>query len=214
MLINTKKNFCYRICHIDNVAGILENGLCTKHHPDASENFISIGNPQIIDTRDSTPVKIPGYGNIGDYIPFYFTPRSMMLLNIVSGYWHPVVPKRSKEEIIVIRCLLDRLVELDRFFFSDGQANVTSVSQHYNDLENLDEIDWDIIHKSDFKKDLDDSDKQRRYQAEFLVHMHVPVSHIESIHVYSEKAAKIVKTELANTDLILPIKVTKEYFFD
>lgn len=199
---------------MDNVADILENGLCTKHHPYACDNYVSIGNTEIIDTRDSTPVKIPGYGNIGDYIPFYFTPRSMMLLNIVTGIRQPVVRKRNKDELIVIRCLIEKLAELDQFFFSDGQANVTSISEHYNDLGDLDEIDWPIIHRSDFKKDLDDPDKQRRYQAEFLVHYHVPVTHIESIHVYTEKAAKIVKIELAKTEHLLPIKVTKEYFFD
>jgi hypothetical protein len=81
-ILNQHKNFCYRIYHIQNLPHILENGLCSKHHPAASAGFISIGNPSIISARDSTMVKINGYGNIGEYIPFYFTPRSMMLFNI------------------------------------------------------------------------------------------------------------------------------------
>lgn len=214
MPINSKKNFCYRICHIRNLAHILAHGLCTKHHPDASAGFIGIGNPDIIDTRDDTAVKIAGYGNIGEYVPFYFTPKSMMLFNIITGWRAPLVPKRPKEDIIVIRCLITELAKLERFFFSDGQANVTGTSNHYNDIKYLDQIDWDIIQQSDFKREARDTDKPRRYQAEFLVHHHVPVGSIESIHVYNQPAMNYVKAELALTNHLIPIFETKQYFFD
>lgn len=214
MIINKNKNFCYRVCHIDNLANILKNGFCTKHHPKASKDFISIGNPDIINVRDETLVKLDGYGNIGEYVPFYFTPKSMMLFNIITGYRAPLVPKLDKEEIIVFRCEIKELSKLDRFFFTNGQANVTSLTDHYNDLDDLDNIDWKIIHNSDFKKDGTDTDKQRRYQAEFLVYHHVPVKCIESINVYNDKAATFVKKELAKTDVIKTLRIVKEYFFD
>ncbi len=214
MIINKNRNFCYRICHINNLSHILQNGLCTKHHPQASKDFISIGNPDIIDVRDDTLVKIDGYGNIGEYVPFYFTPKSMMLFNIITGYRAPVVPKLNKEEIIVFRSEIIELSKLDRFFFTDGQANVTSITKHYNNLKKISNIDWDIIHNSDFKKVAADTDKQRRYQAEFLVYHHVPISCIESISVYNDKAATFVKKELAKTDIIKTVRVVKEYFFD
>jgi ssDNA thymidine ADP-ribosyltransferase, DarT len=212
-MINKDKSFCYRICHIENVPEILQNGLCTKHHPNASKNFVGIGNPDIIDLRDDTPVKIHGYGNIGDYVPFYFTPKSMMLYNIITGYRAPLVPKRNREDIVVFRCLIVDLSKSDKFFFSDGQANVTSITEHYNDLKHLDKIDWEIIHKSDFKNEAGDTDKQRRYQAEFLVHSHVPIERVESINVYNEKASDFVKREIAKTDLLIPVNIIPNYFF-
>ncbi len=213
-MINFDKKFCYRICHVHNLPHILLNGLCTKYHPKASKNFISIGNTDIISLRDKTLVKIEGYGNIGEYVPFYFTPKSMMLFNILTGYRAPVVPKLNKEEVIVIRCLIDELSKCNQFFFTDGQANVTAITQHYNDLSRLADIDWEIIDKSDFKKTGDDTDKQRRYQAEFLVHQHVPVNFIESINVYNEKVGTFIKKEMAKTDILLPVHVKREYFFD
>ncbi len=213
-MINQQKNFCYRIYHIDNLKHILNNGLCTKHHPNARADFVSIGNTEIIDTRNNTVVKIKNYGKIGEYVPFYFTPRSLMLLNIVTGHRAPLVPKRNKDELVVVRCLIDDLCKLNKFFFTDGQANIISMTEHYNDIALLDTIDWGIIQNSDFKKDADDTDKQRRYQAEFLVYSHVPVTAIESIVVYNEKAEKLVKTELAKTDKIIPIHIIKNYFFD
>ena len=180
----------------------------------ASKDFISIGNPDIINVRDDTLVKIDGYGNIGEYVPFYFTPKSMMLFNIITGYRAPLVPKLDKEKIIVFRCEIQELSKLDRYFFTNGQANVTSITDHYNDLDDLDNIDWKIIMNSDFKKVGTDTDKQRRYQAEFLVHNHVPIKCIESINVYNDKAATFVKKELAKTDIIKPLRIVKEYFFD
>jgi hypothetical protein len=213
-VLNKHKNFCYRIYHIQNLKHILENGLCSKHHPAASPGFIAIGNPSIISTRDLTPVKIMGYGNIGEYIPFYFTPRSMMLFNIITGYQAPLVPKLNKEEIIVVRCLIENLSKANRFFFTDGQANVIAITNHYHSLEQLDKIDWDIIQHGDFKKSAADSDKQRRYQAEFLVHHHVSASLIESIHVYNNKAATFAQAEMAKTDKLIPIKIHPLYFFD
>jgi hypothetical protein len=174
---------------------------------------VGIGNPDIISVRDERGVKIKGYGNIGDYVPFYFTPKSMMLFNIITGFRAPLVPKRSKDEIIIVRCLIEELSKLGRFFFTDGQANVTSITEHYHDLADLDKIDWNIIQRTDFKNEPGDTDKQRRYQAEFLVHGHVPVESIESLNVYNEKAANFVKKELAKTSLLLQVNIMPQYFF-
>lgn len=81
MVINANKTFCYRITHRDNLQHILDQGLVNKNHKNAAPNFVTIGNPEIIDVRSTTEVGLKGYGNIGDYIPFYFTPRSIMLYN-------------------------------------------------------------------------------------------------------------------------------------
>lgn len=193
---------------------ILRDGICTKHHPNASKDFISIGNPEIIDVRDETMVRIDGYGNIGEYVPFYFTPKSMMLFNIITGFHKPIVKQYPKDEIIVVRCLIQDLSVTGKFFFTDGQANEKTMTKHYNDLKYLSNIDWDIIQQSDFKRTSIDTDKTRRYQAEFLMHEQVSVGNIESLHVYNEKAANFVKQEMAKTNALIPIHITKQYFFD
>lgn len=213
-MLNIKKNFCYRISHIQNIPQILHNGLCTKHHQNASNDFIRIGNPEIIDVRDETEVRIDGYGYLGEYVPFYFTPKSMMLFNIITGYRQPIVKQYPKDEIIVVRCLIQDLSDSGKFFFTDGQANEKAMTRHYNDLNSLGNIDWDIIQQSDFKRDAADTDKTRRYQAEFLMHEHVPIKNIESIHVYSDKAGNLVNLEMAKTNILIPIHITKQYFFD
>lgn len=212
MAINANRRYCYRICNIRNLAHILEAGLCTKNHPSASSQFYPIGNPDIIGTRDTTPVRLEGYGSIGDYVPFYFTPRSIMLFNIVTGYYAPIVPQLSREQIIVIRSEISQLSESKRFFFTDGQAN-SAYSKHYTDLKDLHKIDWESIQKSNFQKSDLDTDRPRRYQAEFLVHSHVPLEFIESILVYNEKTEIVVNIELQAAGFNIPVKVAPICFF-
>ena len=213
LIINRGREYCYRICHIRNLPHILASGLCTKHHPDADPDFIPIGNPGIISVRDDTRVKLKDYGNIGDYVPFYFTPRSIMQYNIVTGYWEPEVPKLHRQYLLVIQCRIEKLVGLERYFFTNGQAN-TDVTRPYIDLKDLDQIDWECIQHSNFSKSDGDYDRPRRYQAEFLVYHHVPVDYINALFVYNEKAATFVNEKLVEAENVkLRVHVRPELFF-
>ena len=212
-IINKDKTFCYRITHRDNLAHLLAHGLVNKHHENAGSNFVPIGNLEIIDVRSDTEVNIEGYGSIGSYVPFYFTPRSIMLLNIVTGYYAPKVPKRNKDEIIVIRCRIEDLTKEPKWFFTDGQAN-DGETTHYNDLSYLNKVDWNCIQQSNFRKSDGDYDRQRRYQAEFLVYNTVPVKRIESICVYSNTMKEWAEQKINAVGLKIPVHISKLYFFD
>lgn len=212
-VINAERKYCYRITHIQNMPYILEQGMVSKQHPLANRAYIQIGNPEIIDVRSNTAVRIAGYGDFSEYVPFYFTPRSMMLYNIVTGYRSPLVPKRNREEIVVIRCLMEQLATLEHWFFTNGQGN-DSISRHFHDLDKLSEIDWESIQQSNFSKNDGDFDRPRRYQAEFLVRHVVPLSHIESLHVYNEAAKSAVEKMLeAKKTLNFGVQITPIYFF-
>ncbi|HBB01206.1 MAG TPA: hypothetical protein DCZ19_09085 [Porphyromonadaceae bacterium] len=211
-MINEQKRYCYRITHINNLPLLLQNGIVNKHHPNASKHFMEIGNPEIIDVRRAKPVRISNYGIIGDYVPFYFTPKSIMLFNIITGYHHPIVPKRNKNEILVIRCLIEVLANLPKWFFTDGQGN-DMISNHYNNLADLIQIDWDCIQQSNFSKNDGDYDRPRRYQAEFLVYNEVPLEYIESLNVYDQITADRVNNLLNKNNINLTVNVQPQYFF-
>lgn len=213
-MINKNREYCYRITHINNLPLLLKNGIVNKNHPNASEDFIEIGNPEIIDVRSTSPVKINNYGMIGDYVPFYFTPKSIMLFNIITGYWHPLVPRRNRSEILVIRCLIDDLATLPRWFFTDGQANIKDGTvKHFNNLDYLDSIDWQCIQNSNFSKSDGDFDRPRRYQAEFLVQHEVPIDYVESLNVYNQQAADAVNDILNENNINLAVNIQPQYFF-
>lgn len=206
------KKFCYRVTHIRNLRLILMERKLRSNYSIENQEFHSIGNPDIIRIRKIRSVKIPGYGSIGDYVPFYFTPRSIMLYNIITGIYDPVVPKRDATELIILRCSIAQLVNLSRWFFTDGQAN-NFLTNHYNDLRHLDKIDWACIQNGDFTKSPEDYDRPRRYQAEFLVFREVPLEYVESINVLSEETASNVQRELSQINCNLAVNIRPDYFF-
>ena len=136
----------------------------------------------------------------------------MMLYNIITGYRHPLVQRRSRSEILVIRCLISDLATLPQWFFTNGQAN-DMASSHYNNLADLNQIDWQSIQNSDFSKNDGDYDRPRRYQAEFLVHTQVPLASIDSLNVYDNKTAEIATNTLLQNNINLAINIQPQYFF-
>ena len=201
----------FRITHRDNLRHILQYGICNKNHRDANAAFVPIGNSDIIGRRVEHVVKISGYGNVGDYVPFYYSPLSVMLYNILTGYG---VPRVAPEHIVCMVTSVDALAGCgNRCFFTDGQAN-TLITDHYTDLKDLAQVDWTVVRSGDFTKSNADPDRLRRYQAEFLVHSHVPVNCIEAIVVYNESCSTFVRTELDKAGLIIPVHVSKKHYFN
>lgn len=63
-------------------------------------------------------------------------------------------------------------------------------SEYYNDLADLEKIDWALLRSKDFRNDPEDPGKKGRYQAEALVHKRVPVEAILGIACYDADAQK------------------------
>lgn len=200
----------YRIIHCDNLDFILKNGIYVRSHAKHDPDYIHIGNVDIISVRENFKVKLDGYGKIGEYIPFYFGKQSIMLYNILTGVG---VPKVEPDKIIYLCCEIgDVTGKCERYFFTDGQAN-KAFTEHYADLKHLSDVDWDVVLGEDFTKS-GDIDRPRRYQAEFLVHQHIPVECIREIIVFDEaKKMEIEKLQLDNSCEIPVRAVKKGYYF-
>jgi len=60
--LNPQKALIWRIVHINNIPWILENGMHCGNSNIQCENWISIGNAELINKRASHPVPIPPKG--------------------------------------------------------------------------------------------------------------------------------------------------------
>jgi len=168
----------FRITHIDNVPWILQNGLHSSSSTCIDPNFRAIGNVDLIAKRATVRITVPPRGSLCDYIPFYFTPHSPMLLNIKTGRSVPQVPM---SEIAILTSTLHRVHQQGiRFVFTDRHAYVVN-RMFSNDLDGLANIDWRILRKRDFKRDPDDPGKLERYMAEALIHGHLPITAVECV---------------------------------
>ncbi len=205
----------YRIVHLQNVEYIIKNGLYTRSSSNFDPSYIDIGDSQLIAQRHDYPAKLEGCGNLGEYVPFYFAGHSSMLLNIKTGFRG--ITKRPQYEIIYIVCKLDDILSnCHEWFFTDGHAK-DIFSNHFNDLEDLSMIDWDMVLEQYWRPTEDDYDRQRRKQAEFLIRDHVPVICIEQIVVKDNPRKKLIKNIMEKFNLSINVQVdtkSRLYYYD
>lgn len=204
------KGFIFRIVHRENLAWVLQNGVHCRSTPVADPAFVDIGSPDLINKRNGRVVPVPPGGTLSDYVPFYFTPRSPMLYNIKTGL---NVRQRPNEEIVILVSTLYRLRDLGLpFLFTDRHAYVQT-AQFHADLARLDVVDWDILQRSDFKRDNDDLGKLERYQAEALVYQHVPIAALVGVACYNEAVAGGLRAQIAATGIDLKVAATPGWYF-
>ncbi|MCL4079460.1 DUF4433 domain-containing protein [Coriobacteriia bacterium Es71-Z0120] len=201
----------FRITHIDNMPWILRNGLHCPSSATRDPNFVMIGNPDIIGKRTSKCVPIPPDGVLEDYVPFYFTPCSVMLYNIVTGY--NGLTRRDPDDIVIMVSSVARLQECGvDFVFTDRHALV-QYAKFFSDVSALDTIDWELLRARDFARSDKDPGKVERYQAEVLAHQSVPVEALLGIACYSEASERRVLMMLAAAGSDLRVEVKRDWFF-
>jgi hypothetical protein len=182
MDLTPEKGLIFRITHVSNVPWLLDNDLHCRNSDVRDPNYREIGNPDLIAKRVLRLVPIPPGGSLSDYVPFYFTPYSPMLLNIKTGYnGIRMVPM---SEIVVLVSSLPRLVRQGvTFVFTDRHAYLQA-AMFSSDLAGLERLDWQHLQARDFRRGGDDFDRIERYQAEALIHRHLTGANLGST-VYS-----------------------------
>jgi len=210
--LKPEKALIFRIIHRDNLPWVLDNGLYCGNSAVRAPNWVSIGNPELISKRATHPVQLPPGGHLNDYVPFYFTPFSPMLLNIKSG--RAGITQRGNDEIVILVSSLRR-VAADaslRWLFTDSHAYY-QWANYYDDLQHLDQIDWPILQARDFKRDPDDPAKFERYQAEALVHQHMPVSALLGVVCYTPALKQHIEQQVAARGLKLAVYARPGWYF-
>lgn len=111
----------FGIIHRDNVPWILDHGLHAANSGVLDPNFRNIGNPDLTEKRTHRSVRVGPDGVLSDYIPFYFTPFSIMMYNIHTGYNVRPVPN---EEIVILVSSLHMVTKLGiSFVFTDQHVS-------------------------------------------------------------------------------------------
>ncbi|MDG4561455.1 MAG: DUF4433 domain-containing protein [Candidatus Competibacter sp.] len=208
--LNAEKALIWRIVHRDNIPWLLKNGLHCQNSKVLASHYVTIGNGDLIDKRRHRDVPIAPGGTLADYIPFYFTPFSMMLMNIHTG-WN--VAHRDNDEIVILVSSLPHIQALGvDFVFTDAHAYL-SLTNYYNELERLDRIDWDILQRRDFKRDPNDPRKTERYQAEALVYRHLPVAGLLGLVCHTQGIAQRLQDVIQTLELSLSVHVRPQWYF-
>lgn len=210
--LNPEKALIFRITHRDNLPWALDNGLHCRRSGQRDPNFVDIGNPDLIERRNHHRLSPAPGGVLSDYIPFYFTPLSMMAFNIHTG--HNGIRKRDGSEIVILVSSLRRLKKDGvPFLFSDRHAS-TFGAQYTSDLNHLDDwIDWEILQRRDFSRNNEDIGKTDRYQAEALVHRHLPAESWAGIACYDNREKARCERMVQERGLGLKVITKRGWYF-
>jgi len=138
-------------------------------------------NPAVQGARAAVTVSVGPGGTIHDYVPFYFGYLSPMMLQLktgqVAGY------HEGQEPLIYLVSSAQAVADAGSgFVFTDGHG-LALFTDWFDSLQRLDAVDWDMVYQRYWSDNVNDMDRQRRKQSEFLVHQLCPWSLIQEIAV-------------------------------
>jgi len=210
-----KSIFIYRITHISNLEFILKNRVITcPNHASNNPNYKGIGNNQIINLRNASPIPIRQEHTFRDYIAFYFGKRSIMLYNILTGYGE--VERIPQHEIIYFVYDISKILKHGYdFFFTDGHALQTPVTQFFSDLKDLRYVNFKDANAVDFSAaaEIHNPGLKRRKQSEFHIYRELQISHIHEIVVYDKNQMSTVNGLLDAFIRKINVRMDKSFYF-
>jgi hypothetical protein len=134
-----------------------------------------------------------------------------MSFNIHTG--HRGVQQRRNDEIAILLCSLPKLTQDGiTFVFTDRHARLAT-AEFFGEAASLDRIDWKILQNRDFSRDNNDLGKMERYQAELLVHRHLPVDSLLGVACYNTRERDRVDALVKGTNPDLRVVQRPGWYF-
>lgn len=205
----------YHIVHVDRLPSIIA-GSCLWSDAvmvGRQGTGTTIGMSSIKQRRLRLPVPCHPGTCVGDFVPFYFCPRSIMLY-VIHCTNHPELAYRGGQGPIVhLESDLYRVVawaeETERrWAFSLSNAGAV-YTQFRSNLGHLDQVNWPAVHSTDFRS----ADVKEGKQAEFLVHESFPWTLVERIGVLSQGVAQQVANAIRGKDHNPRVEIRREWYY-
>jgi hypothetical protein len=181
----------FHITALANLASIVEHGCLWSDAQRIARGLVStsIGHQHIKQRRLKRQVLTAFGGNLGDYVPFNFCSRSVMLYVVGKGHQDY---SGGEEEILHLVSSVNRAIGLGRPWAFTNQHADLAYASFYSSRDDLREVDWDVMPRTYWSAD----DVKARRQAEFLVHDHFSWSGVEQIGVKTSAVAARVRALL------------------
>lgn len=135
----------------------------------------------------------------------------MMMLNIVTG--RGSITRRDKQDIVLFVSSVHRLREMGLPFLLTNQHAYHMGTEFYDSTQGLEHVDWELLQRHGFKTSDTDPGKQLRYQAEVLVHQHVPLRALHGIVCYSERVKQDIEALVINSSAEVAVRSYPKWYF-
>lgn len=175
----------YHITHVENLASISAVGYISSDARRIRQHLhtTNVGMTEIKRRRLNLAVDCHPGTKVGEYVPFYFCPRSIMLYLLYRGNHPELSYTGGQRPIVHLEADLHTVVRWAeanacRWAFTRSNAGAY-YTRFFKDLARLDEINWEAVAARDFR----DSVIKEGKQAEFLLFDTCPWQLIEGIGV-------------------------------
>lgn len=205
----------YHIVHVDRLPSIVADGLlwCDAEIVRRAPAGTTIG-MNGIKQRRLNELHLSSHPDlhVGDCVPFYFCPRSVMLYLICQGN-HPEMAYRGGQgPILHFEADLNAAVawanaQAARWAFTLSNAG-SYFFEDRNDLARLGEINWAAVQANNWSGGLKEGK-----QAEFLLEQHFPWHLIERIGVQSATVYRQVVNALLAHGHRPPVEVRPDWYY-
>ena len=147
---------------------------------------------------------------VGEYVPFYFCPRSVMLY-LISKCNPELTYQGGHGPIVHLEASLHRAVQWAKesdckWAFSLSNAGAYGV-EFRNTIEQLDEIDWTAVAANNWSR------IKHGKQAEFLMHGSFPWNLVERIGVHSMTTGRQATAAIAVADHQPQVEVMTGWYY-
>lgn len=195
------------ITHIDNLARIIQAGCLWSDAKRIELGFANqnIGYSHIKQRRLLRPVRVAAGGTLGQYVPFNFCPRSVMLFVVSRGHDDY---RGGQDNILHLISDIETVQGLNsQCFFTDIHADLDYAEQ-IDDFNRLAELDLARIKSERYWQEF-----KEEKQAEFLAFESVPWQAIGHIGVNNQATADQVNEVLGTVDHKPRVLVQPDWYY-
>lgn len=206
----------YHITHVRNLPAIVEAGVLWS---DAKRVELSLACDVVgmshIKSRRLHDLEVGCHAGtkVGDYTPFYFCPRSIMLYILHRGNHPDLNYTEGQQPIVHLQADLKSVVEWAdsigrRWAFSDRNAGAFYAA-FYKHLDDLHQLEWPAIEAQQWSEPRIKEAKQ----AEFLVADSLPWGLIERVGVHNDGIQSQVLEAIAEADHQPDVIVRNDWYY-
>ena len=193
---NHSSRYIYHFSHIDNLKSIIQHGLLANMHSNfAATGARSIAASTIQERRAVMEIPFEGGGVVHNYVPLYFGSLSLMLLGVIN--------KKNVDQCDILYFEFPiGILNSPGVIFTDASANTATPPTFFNDLRQLDKINWSEVDSIKWKCANDDLRHQR--MAEALIPPPLSLQDAKRIVVWNKDTKSEVIKIAAECGITLP----------
>ena len=205
----------YHITHFKNLSRILAEGALLGDAAIRARGgpAATIGYDHIKERRLTMPVSCHAGTHVGDYVPFYFCPRSVMLYVISRGGQGQLAYAGGQDPILHLEADLHRVIEWAdreerRWAFTKSNAGAF-YAESWSRVGELGQVNWDAVRATQWAA----PEVKEAKQAEFLIHEAFPWALVSRVGVRSMQIQERAEALIAGAGYATPVHVIPQWYY-